>query len=45
MLNRRRFAAAALALLALPTFASAQDAMPSASQIERKLEAAPQAAA
>jgi outer membrane protein OmpA-like peptidoglycan-associated protein len=41
MLNRRRFAAAALALLALPTVASAQDAMPSASQIERKLEAAP----
>jgi outer membrane protein OmpA-like peptidoglycan-associated protein len=41
MPNRRRFAAAALALLALPTVASAQDAMPSASQIERKLEAAP----
>jgi outer membrane protein OmpA-like peptidoglycan-associated protein len=41
MPNRRRFAAAALALLALPTVGSAQDAMPSASQIERKLEAAP----
>src|SRR3990170_4289827 len=41
MLNRRRFAAAALALLALSTVASAQNAMPSASQIERKLEAAP----
>jgi outer membrane protein OmpA-like peptidoglycan-associated protein len=41
MPNRRRFAAAALALLALPAVASAQDAMPSASQIERKLEAAP----
>jgi outer membrane protein OmpA-like peptidoglycan-associated protein len=41
MLNRRRFAAAALALLAFPTLASAQTAMPSASQIERKLEAAP----
>ena len=41
MLNRRLFAVAALAFLASPTFASAQTAMPSASQIERKLEAAP----
>lgn len=41
MLNRRQFAACAISLLALPTIASAQDAMPSASQIERQLEAPP----
>jgi hypothetical protein len=41
MLNRRQVAAAALALLAFPGLAVAQDAMPSATQIERQLEAAP----
>ncbi|MEW9835683.1 OmpA family protein [Mesorhizobium marinum] len=41
MLNRRQFAAAALSLLALPTLAEAQEDMPSASRIERQLEAAP----
>lgn len=35
----RQIAAFALALLAFPTMASAQSAMPSAAQIERKLEA------
>ncbi|MDH6232890.1 outer membrane protein OmpA-like peptidoglycan-associated protein [Mesorhizobium soli] len=42
MLNRRHFAAAMVALIAFPAVASAQNAMPSASQIERRLEAAPQ---
>jgi outer membrane protein OmpA-like peptidoglycan-associated protein len=41
MLNRRHFAAAMVALIAFPTFATAQNAMPSASQIERRLDAAP----
>ncbi len=41
MLTRRQFAAAAISLLSLPTLATAQDAMPSATQIERQLEAAP----
>jgi len=41
MFNRRQFAAAALAFLAMPSLAVAQEAMPSASQIERQLEAPP----
>lgn len=41
MLNRRQFAASAIALLAFPTLAAAQDATPSAAQIERQLDAAP----
>ena len=41
MFIRRQIAAAAIALLALPGFAAAQDAMPSATQIERQLDAAP----
>lgn len=40
MLNRRHFAAAMVALLVFPTVAPAQN-MPSAAQIERRLEAAP----
>jgi outer membrane protein OmpA-like peptidoglycan-associated protein len=39
MLTRRQFAAAALAMFILPGVASAQQAMPSASRIERQLEA------
>ena len=41
MLTRRQFTATALALLAFPALAAAQDAMPSATQIERQLDAAP----
>jgi len=41
MLTRRHFAAAMVALVAMPTIASAQSSMPSAAQIERRLEAAP----
>ncbi len=41
MFTRRQIAAAAIALLALPGLAAAQDAMPSATQIERQLDAAP----
>ena len=41
MLTRRQVAAAALALFALPSLAAAQDAMPSATQIERQLDAGP----
>jgi outer membrane protein OmpA-like peptidoglycan-associated protein len=41
MLTRRQFTATALALLAFPSLAAAQDAMPSATQIERQLDAAP----
>jgi outer membrane protein OmpA-like peptidoglycan-associated protein len=41
MLTRRQVAAAAIALLAFPGSALAQDAMPSATQIERQLDAAP----
>lgn len=41
MLNRRQIAAAAIALMAMPSLAFAQAATPSASQIERQLEAAP----
>ena len=41
MLTRRQVAAAALAFLAFPSFAAAQDATPSAAQIERQLDAAP----
>ena len=41
MLTRRQFAATAIAFLAAPRLAAAQDAMPSATQIERQLEAAP----
>jgi outer membrane protein OmpA-like peptidoglycan-associated protein len=41
MFNRRQFAASALALLAFPTLAAAQDATPSAAQIEQQLDAAP----
>jgi outer membrane protein OmpA-like peptidoglycan-associated protein len=41
MLNRRQVAAAALALFAFPGLAVAQDAMPSSTQIERQLDAAP----
>ncbi|MEI5679770.1 MULTISPECIES: OmpA family protein [unclassified Mesorhizobium] len=41
MLNRRHFAAAMVVLIAFPTFATAQSAMPSANQIERRLDAAP----
>lgn len=41
MLNRRQFAATAFALLAFPSLAAAQDAMPSARQIERQLDAGP----
>lgn len=41
MINRRHFAAAMVALLAFPTIAPAQNMMPSSSQIERRLEAAP----
>ena len=41
MINRRHFAAAMVALLAFPTIAPAQNMMPSASQIERRLEEAP----
>ena len=41
MFTRRQFAAAALALFAIPGLAVAQDAMPSATQIERQLDAAP----
>src|SRR5690606_33131004 len=41
MFTRRQFTAAAIAFLAVPSLASAQDAMPSATQIERQLDAAP----
>ena len=41
MLTRSQVAAAAFALLAFPSFAAAQDATPSAAQIERQLDAAP----
>jgi outer membrane protein OmpA-like peptidoglycan-associated protein len=41
MLTRRQLAAAAIALFAFPGIALAQDAMPSARQIERQLDAAP----
>jgi len=41
MFTRRQFAVAALALLAMPSLAAAQEAMPSATQIERQLEALP----
>lgn len=41
MLNRRQMAASMLAFIAFPTLASGQSAMPSASQIERRLDAAP----
>ena len=41
MLNRRHIAAAIVAVLAFPTLASAQTTMPSASQIERQLQAEP----
>lgn len=41
MLTRRHFATAMIALIAAPAIASAQGAMPSASQIERRLEAGP----
>jgi outer membrane protein OmpA-like peptidoglycan-associated protein len=39
MPTRRQFAAFVFALLAFPTFASAQSAMPSSAQIERRLDA------
>jgi outer membrane protein OmpA-like peptidoglycan-associated protein len=41
MLTRRQVAVAAIALLAFPGIAVAQDAMPSAAQIERQLDAGP----
>jgi outer membrane protein OmpA-like peptidoglycan-associated protein len=41
MLTRRQVAAAALALFVFPSLAAAQDAMPSATQIERQLDAGP----
>lgn len=41
MLNRRTLAAALIALLAAPSYAAAQATTPSASQIERQLQAAP----
>jgi outer membrane protein OmpA-like peptidoglycan-associated protein len=41
MFTRRQFAASALAFLAMPSLAVAQEAMPSATQIERQLEAPP----
>ena len=41
MFTRRQIAAAAIALFAIPGIAIAQDAMPSATQIERQLDAAP----
>jgi outer membrane protein OmpA-like peptidoglycan-associated protein len=41
MFTRRQIAAAAIALFAMPGIAIAQDAMPSATQIERQLDAAP----
>ena len=41
MLNRRQIAVVAIAFLAFPTLASAQAVTPSATQIERQLEAAP----
>ncbi|CAI2934862.1 OmpA family protein [Aminobacter niigataensis] len=41
MLNRRTLAAALIAVLAAPSFAAAQATTPSASQIERQLQAAP----
>jgi outer membrane protein OmpA-like peptidoglycan-associated protein len=41
MLTRRQVAAATIALFAFPSFAAAQDATPSAAQIERQLDAAP----
>jgi outer membrane protein OmpA-like peptidoglycan-associated protein len=41
MLTLRQVAAAAIALLAFPGSALAQDAIPSATQIERQLDAAP----
>ncbi len=41
MLNRRHIAAAIVAVLAFPTLAAAQATTPSASQIERQLQAEP----
>src|SRR5688500_12369447 len=41
MLTRRQVVVAAIALLAFPGIAVAQDAMPSAAQIERQLDAGP----
>jgi len=41
MLNRRTLAAALIAVLAAPSLAAAQATTPSASQIERQLQAAP----
>ena len=41
MFTRRQIAAAAITLFAIPGIAVAQDAMPSATQIERQLDAAP----
>ena len=41
MLNRRQITIFALALVAFPSFASAQATTPSSTQIERQLEAAP----
>ena len=41
MLTRRQVATAAILLLAVPSLAVAQDAMPSSTQIERQLDAAP----
>ncbi len=41
MLNRRHIAAAIVAVLSFPTLASAQATTPSASQIERQLQAEP----
>lgn len=41
MLNRRTLAAALIAVLAAPSYAAAQATTPSASQIERQLQAAP----
>jgi outer membrane protein OmpA-like peptidoglycan-associated protein len=41
MLTRRQVAVAAIVLLAFPGIAVAQDAMPSAAQIERQLDAGP----
>ena len=41
MFTRRQIAAAAIALFAIPGIAVAQDTMPSATQIERQLDAAP----
>jgi outer membrane protein OmpA-like peptidoglycan-associated protein len=41
MLNRRQIALAAIALMAMPGLAFAQASTPSATQIERQLEAAP----